>query len=118
MVNEKDILEATYFDTCTVERKQKIKNPITGVTETTLVKVYENIKCALSKLNNQNQVMETGETGKLVYNHKLFHNPKYDLLSGDVVTVNTMGKISVYLATEGFSYPSHTETILTLKGRV
>lgn len=116
MVNETEILEATYFDTCTVQRNQIIKDEVTGASKTTLVKVYENIKCALSKMDNQ--VIETGDTGTLVYNHKLFHNPKYDLLSGDVVTVNTMGKISVYLATEGFSYPSHTETILTLKERV
>lgn len=116
MVNEKDILEATYFDTCTVERKQKIKNPITGVTEATLVKVYENIKCALSKMDNQ--IIENGDTGKLIYNHKLFHNPKYDILKGDIVTVSTMGKISVYLASEGFSYPSHIETILSKKERV
>ena len=29
-----EILESTYFDKCTIKRKEKIKNPITGVTET------------------------------------------------------------------------------------
>ena len=115
MVNDINILEATYFDTCTVERKQKVKNPNTGVTETVLVKVYENIKCALSKIDNQ--IMASGDTGSLIYNHKLFHNPSYEILKGDTVSVNTMGKISVYLASDGFPYPSHTETILTLKER-
>ena len=29
-----EILESTYFDKCTIKRKEKIKNPNTGVTET------------------------------------------------------------------------------------
>ena len=42
-----EILESTYFDKCTIKRKEKIKNPITGVTETKEVIIVENAKCAL-----------------------------------------------------------------------
>ena len=44
-----EILESTYFDKCTIKRKEKIKNPITGVTETKEVIIAEDVKCALSK---------------------------------------------------------------------
>ena len=41
-----EILESTYFDKCTIKRKEKIKNPDTGVTETIEVIIAEDVKCA------------------------------------------------------------------------
>ena len=48
-----EILESTYFDKCTIKRKEKIKNPNTGVTETVEKIIIENAKCALYKKDIQ-----------------------------------------------------------------
>ena len=111
-----EILESTYFDRCTVKRKEKIKNPNTGVTETVEKIIAENVKCALSK--SDNQVMSGEGVGNLSFNHKLFLNPSIDIKEGDTVEVNRMGKISIYLASKPFYYPSHMEVIVIYKERV
>ena len=111
-----EILESTYFDRCTIKRKEKIKNPNTGVTETVEVIIAENVKCALSK--SDNQVMSGEGVGNLSFNHKLFLNPSIDIKEGDTVEVDRMGKISIYLASKPFCYPSHIEVIVIYKERV
>lgn len=111
-----EILESTYFDRCTIKRKEKIKNPNTGVTETVEVIIAENVKCALSK--SDNQVMSGEGVGNLSFNHKLFLNPNTDIKEGDTVEVTVMGKISIYLASKPFYYPSHSESLLSYKERV
>ena len=111
-----EILESTYFDKCTIKRKEKIKNPNTGVTETVEKIIYENVKCALSK--NDVQSMQVDGIGKLSYSHTLFLNPNIDVCEGDIVEVSSMGKISNYLASKPFYYSSHSETLLSYKERV
>ena len=92
-----EILESTYFDRCTIKRKEKIKNPNTGVTETKEVIIVEDVKCALSTHNSDNAMLVDG-VGKVVQIHKLFLNPNINLQEGDTVEVSSMGKISSYLA--------------------
>ena len=111
-----EILESTYFDKCTIKRKEKIKNPNTGVTETKEVIIVEDIKCALSKKDIQ--TMNVDGIGALVFSHLLFLNPDVDVQEGDTVEVSSMGKISIYLASKPFYYPSHSETLLSYKERV
>ena len=111
-----EILESTYFDKCTIKRKEKIKNPNTGVTETVEKIICENVKCALSK--NDVQAMQVDGMGKLSYSHLLFLSPNINLQEGDTVEVISMGKISIYLASKPFIYPSHSQTLLTSKERV
>ena len=111
-----EILESTYFDKCTIKRKEKIKNPITGVTETKEIIIKENTKCALSKKDVP--VMTSDGVGKLAFSHLLFLNPNIDLQEGDTVEVTVMGKISIYLASKPFYYSSHSETLLSYKERV
>ena len=111
-----EILESTYFDKCTIKRKEKIKNPITGVTETKEVIIVEDVKCALSTHNSDNAILVDG-VGKVVQIHKLFLNPNVDVQEGDIVEVSSMGKISIYLASKPFYYSSHSETLLTYKDR-
>lgn len=111
-----EILESTYFDRCTIKRKEKIKNPNTGVTETIEVIIAENIKCALSKKDVQ--TMSSDGIGKLAFSHLLFLNPNIDLQEGDTVEVSSMGKISIYLASKPFFYSSHSESLLSYKERV
>ena len=111
-----EILESTYFDKCTIKRKEKIKNPITGVTETEEVIIVEDVKCALSTHNSDNAITVDG-VGKVVQIHKLFLNPNVDVREGDLVEVVSIGKISSYLASKSFYYSSHSETLLSYKER-
>ena len=111
-----EILESTYFDRCTIKRKEKIKNPNTGVTETKEVIIVENVKCALSKKDIQ--TMSVDGVGALAFSHLLFLNPNINLQEGDTVEVTSMGKISIYLASKPFYYSSHSETLLSYKERV
>ena len=110
-----EILESTYFDKCTIKRKEKIKNPDTGVTETKEVIIVEDVKCALSKKDIQ--VMNVDGIGALAFSHLLFLNPNVDVREGDIVEVSSMGKVSIYLASKPFYYSSHSETLLTHKER-
>ena len=110
-----EILESTYFDKCTIKRKEKIKNPSTGVTETVEKIICENVKCALSK--NDVQSMQVDGIGKLSYSHTLFLNPNVDVQEGDTVEVTSMGIKSIYLSSKPFIYPSHSQTLLTYKDR-
>ena len=90
-----EILESTYFDKCTIKRKEKIKNTDTGVTETKEVIIVEDIKCALSKRDNT-PIMTSDGVGKLAFSYVLFLNPSVDVQEGDTVEVISMGKISNY----------------------
>ena len=110
-----EILESTYFDKCTIKRKEKIKNPVTGVTETKEIIIAEDVKCALSKKDIQ--TMSVDGIGALAFSHLLFLNPNINLQEGDVVEVSSMGKISIYLASKPFYYSSHSETLLSYKER-
>ena len=110
-----EILESTYFDKCTIKRKEKIKNPNTGVTETVEKIIEEDVKCALSK--NDVQMMSSDGVGKLAYSHTLFLNPNINLQEGDTVEVISIGKLSIYLASKPFYYSSHSQTLLTYKDR-
>ena len=110
-----EILESTYFDRCTIKRKEKIKNTNTGVTETVEKIICENVKCALSK--NDVQSMQVDGMGKLSYSHTLFLNPNVDVQEGDTVEVTSMGIKSIYLSSKPFIYPSHSQTLLTYKDR-
>ena len=112
-----EILESTYFDKCTIKRKEKIKNPNTGVTETVEKIICENVKCALSTHNNDNVISVDG-VGKVVQIHELFLNPNINLQEGDVVEVFSIGRLFIYLASKPFYYSSHSQTLLTSKERV
>ena len=110
-----EILESTYFDRCTIKRKEKIKNTDTGVTETKEIIIAEDVKCALSKKDIQ--TMNVDGIGALAFSHLLFLNPNINLQEGDAVEVTSMGKISIYLASKPFYYSSHSETLLSYKER-
>ena len=110
-----EILESTYFDICTIKRKEKIKNPNTGVTETKEIIVVENVKCALSKKDIQ--TINVDGIGTLAFSHLLFLNPNVDVREGDTVEVTSMGNISFFLASKPFYYSSHSQTLLTYKDR-
>ena len=112
-----EMLESTYFDRCTIKRKEKTKDINTGVTETKEVIIVEDVKCALSKRDNT-PIMTSDGVGKLAFSQLLFLNPNINLREGDIVEVVSMGMKSIYLASKTFYYPSHSQTLLTYKERV
>ena len=111
-----EILESTYFDRCTIKRKEKTKDINTGVTETKEVIIVEDVKCALSKRDNT-PIMTSDGVGNLVFSRLLFLNPNVDIQEGDIVEVTSIGKISICLASKPFYYSSHSETLLSYKER-
>lgn len=111
MVNNANILLATYDSLGTILRLEKVKDPITGVTSTKLVKIADNVKLALSKVDNQ--VMNVDGIGKLAFTHKVFTTPNIDIREGDTLEIN--GK-EIYIASRPFIYPnSHQEVIVSFK---
>lgn len=115
---EAEILEMTYFDICTIKRKVKIENEETGVTSSELKIIAENVKCALSKRDSVVSALKEDGAGKIVSANQLFINPNTDIKEGDTVEVVSMGKLSVYLASKPFPYPSHLEVFITEKDRI
>lgn len=118
-MNEAEILGLTYFDTFTIKRKVKVKDEDTGITETKIIVIAENVKGAVSKSNSQaSQVMATDGIGKLVYTHQLFTYPNTDIREGDTIEVLSCGMKTIYLTSKTFLYPSHIVLPITYEGRV
>lgn len=117
MLNEAEILEMTYFDLCTIKRKQKNKNLITGITENVDVTISENIKCALSKGNRTN-LMSVDGVGNIIEPYMIFINPNVDLQAGDTVIVNGLNGEQTFIANKPFTHISHTKCNLTFTERV
>ncbi len=114
---ERQILEQTYFDKVTVKRVQKVVNEDTGITETKLITVYEDIKCAVSSKESIREV-PSGEVSSIVILNKLFINPSYMINTGDTLEITFFnGRKDVYLASKGFYYHSHAEIPIVLKER-
>lgn len=107
-MNESEVLELTYYDTCNIYRKEKVKNPDTGITELIKVLKVSNAKCAVSK---KDEVIASGDIGSYVRVNKLFCNPNTELKTGDEVEVTySYGDIEVFEAGKPFKYPnSHLE---------
>lgn len=110
------VLESTYFDMCTIKRKEKVKDPNTGITTTVEVVKAKDVKCALSKKDSQ--VINQVEVGNLSYSHLLFIGPTVDILAGDTVDVTSFDITDTFIASKPFRYSSHKEVYLTLKERV
>lgn len=113
-----EILESTYFDTFSLFRKEKIKNPSTGVTETVEVKVYDNEKCALSK-NKITDMLNVDGVGNVVESYNFFSNPRFKLKVGDRLVISSLsGEDAFKIASKPFYYHSHVELVLSFKDRV
>lgn len=112
-----EILESTYFDICTVKRKEKIKDPSTGVTTTVEKVIVEGVKCALSK-DKRTNLMNVDGVGNVTESYMLFINPNVDLRSADTVVITSLNGIETFTANKPFTYHSHKECYLTFKERV
>lgn len=108
-MTERDILESTYTDTCTIKRHMEVE---TEWGETKLVEtiVYENVKCAMSKKSiSSNNTTQTVSSNNIQYVVMLFISPNIEVLAGDKVFVLHQNKTYDFDAGEGFYYSSHAE---------
>lgn len=100
-----------------IERLTDVEDPETGITEQGLVKIVDNLKCALSQNNVKDALPVIENTGNvnLTYDdQKLFISPGIDVLKGDKITImQSTGHQHVLYAKKPFYYPSHTEINLT-----
>lgn len=110
------ILAKTYFDSCNIYRKTKVKNEETGITKEQEVLIYTG-KCALSR--NSTPTLKEDGVGIIVNTHKLFTLPIANIKAGDTVKVKTLNNMDfTFIAGEPFYYPSHLVTPLEEKKRV
>ena len=88
-MSDADIIATLYFDSMDIYRKEKVKDPNTGVTTMQEVLKYSNLQCALDK---GSEVTTAGETGTAYISaaYKLFCRPTVDIKVGDklVITYN------------------------------
>lgn len=109
------ILAKTYFDSCNIYRKTKVKNEETGITKEQEVLIYTG-KCALSR--NSTPTLKEDGVGIIVNTHKLFTLPIANIKAGDTVKVKTLNNMDfTFIAGEPFYYPSHLVTSLEEKKR-
>ena len=115
-MTEKEILETTYFDLCTVKRKVKTVNSTTKVSSLAYATVtgYSNLKCALSEkgLKATNQ---TDTKNGIVYTSVLFISPIYLIKAGDAieVTLAANSETRKFYASEPIVYSSHQEVLIS-----
>ncbi len=114
-MNEAEILQTTYLDTCKVVKKTlKKTNTLDSYSPEV---IYENEPCALSMTQGSTSGLDTVQ--KIEYIAKLFASPKVVIKAGDIVTVKrTVGTVTnsiTFTAGEPVLYPSHIEVPLIRK---
>ena len=105
-MNEADILNLTYYHTCTVKRPGFVNTG--GFDEYGDVEVYNNIPCAISYSGGSTEG-ETDTVQRINYTNVLFARPEVRIKPGDKVIANIFGDVFEYLAGEGMVYQSHVE---------
>lgn len=116
-MTEADILSITYEDLCTVHRPFKELLP-TG--ETVFRKglegrlMYTDIPCALSSPTG-GKLQRGPPAATVACDYLLFVRPEVDILPGDTVSVQHLGKVLVADAGLASRLSSHNNVPLTLK---
>ena len=116
-MSDADIIATLYFDSMDIYRKEKVKDPNTGVTTVKEALKYSNLQCALDK---KDEVQTGGEVGTAYISsaYKLFCRPTVDIKVGDKLIITYNGITGEFEAGEPYPYKSHIETPLTKKERV
>lgn len=117
MASEADIIATLYFDNMDIYRKEKVKNPNTGITTMQEILKYSNLQCSLDK---KDEVQTDGEVGSAYISaaYKLFCRPTVDIQVGDKLVITYNGRTEEFEAGEPYPYKSHIETPVTKKVRV
>ena len=85
-MSDADIIAALYFDSMDIYRKEKVKDPNTGVTTMKEILKYSNLQCSLDK---KDEVQTGGEVGTAYISsaYKLFCRPTVDIQTGDKLII-------------------------------
>ncbi|EPI31874.1 hypothetical protein D349_01025 [Enterococcus faecalis UP2S-6] len=89
-MNEAEVLAATYFDTCVIERISDIENVESGITEQVYFPIHDGkLPCAFSQGSMGNlPVIENKEAFNISYEEqKLFLEPNIKVKKGDRITI-------------------------------
>ena len=114
-MNERLILSKMYFDIADVYRISQLEDK-DGLMKQSRQKVYEDIKCSLSKKTISSLNQDTN-TNTLTIKHMLFVSDEIDIKPSDIVYITN--KNEYYEAGECFIYPaSHSEILLTQSEKV
>ena len=116
-MSDADIIATLYFDSMDINRKEKVKDPNTGVTTMQEVLKYSNLQCSLDK---GSEVTTAGETGTAYISaaYKLFCRPTVDIKVGDKLVITYNGRTEEFEAGDPYPYKSHQEIPVTKKERV
>ena len=116
-MSDADIIAALYFDSMDIYRKEKVKDPNTGVTTMQEVLKYSNLQWSLDK---KDEVQTAGETGTAYISaaYKLFCRPTVDIKTGDKLVITYNGITGEFEAGAPYPYKSHLQTPVTKKERV
>lgn len=113
----KEILKRTYFDRCSIYRKEEAESP-SGLTRQVRGLVAADVPCALSRKRPDGAGRE-GPHGVIAAEHVLFMDPGVEVLAGDEVEVIRQAAPAAqrYWAGEPFVYSSHQEIPLRREER-
>ena len=117
MASEADIIATLYFDSMDIYRKEKVKDPNTGISTMKEILKYSNINCCLDKGNETTITGETG-TASIISPYKLFCRPTVDIQAGDTLEIHYHGRVETFEAGDPYPYKSHIETTLSKKVRI
>lgn len=116
-MNEAEVLAATYFDTCVIERMNDIENTENGITEQVYFPIHDGkLPCAFSQGSMGNlPVIENKEAFNISYEEqKLFLEPNIKVKKGDRITITQgTGQKHVLFSKKPFYYQSHIEVVLS-----
>ena len=107
-------IESTYSGVVTVTEHQKVKDPVTKLTEDSDVVVLENQPCKLS-FESIKAAVQSNSAAAIAQITKLICSPDVSIKPGSKLTVTQAGVTTDY-ACSGVPavYPTHQEVILDL----
>lgn len=110
-MNEREILESTYYDTSDVYRIEELEDE-DGVTKQERTLIYQDIKCSFSKRSN-NVITVTDSYNDIKSSHTLFLSDEYEIKTSDIIYIKNK---NIYLrAGEVFIYQnSHSEVTVEI----
>lgn len=107
-------IESTYSGVVTVTEHQKVKDPVTKLTEESDAVVLENHPCKLS-FENVKAAVQSDSAAAIAQTTKLFVSPDVSIKAGSKITVTQAG-VTIDYTCSGVPavYPTHQEIVLDL----
>lgn len=106
-------IESLYKDMCSICELEKVKNPITHVSEKKEVEVYKDVKCRISFSSVSSA--RKGDTATITQVAKLFISPEIEIKPGSKIVVTHEGVTTAYQRSGVPAiYSNHQEIVLDL----